>query len=93
MKIEKKYQSRIPSLSEYTNLCKKLWEIATLQQKLLPHGLGYGVEICNGMINFEHELIPVCGFMIGDYHDVDGVCEAMADELRSVVSEHGGFRN
>lgn len=85
MNIKKKYRSKLPNLSEYKNLCRKLNEIAKLQKKLLP--LGFGTEICNGLVNFENDMVPICGYMVGDEEETDLIVESIAMELRSCISE------
>ena len=88
MKIKKKYQKSQYTHSDYQEYCKKLWEVAELQKKLVPFSLGFGVEISNGMVNFEQNMRPTCGFMIGgDLPDLIGFLDSMAHELRTIVAE------
>ena len=88
MKINEKYQSPLATHSEYVEFCRKLWEIAELQQKLMPNSLGFGIEIQSGMVNFEQDMLPTCGFMIGgELGDLNGFLDSMALELRTVLSE------
>ena len=88
MKIKKKYQTNKYTHKDYVEYCRKLWEVAELQQKLAPFSLGFGVEISNGMVNFEKNMMPTCGFMIGgDLPDLTGLLDSMAHELRTIVAE------
>lgn len=88
MKIQKKYKKSPYTHSEYVEYARKLWEVAELQQKLMPFQLGFSVEIVNGMVNFEREQMPHTGFMIGtDMPDLTGFLDSIAMELRTLVSE------
>lgn len=88
MKINKKYKKSPYQHSDYVEFARKLWEVAELQQKLMPFQLGFGVEIVNGMVNFERDAMPQAGFMIGaDLPDLTGFLDSIAMELRTLVSE------
>ena len=88
MKIQKKFQISQYTHKDYVEYCRKLWELAELQDKLVPFSLGFGVEISVGMVNFERNMMPTCGFMIGgDLPDHEGFLDSMALELRTIVSE------
>ena len=88
MKIKKKYQTTQYTHNDYVEYCRKLWEVAELQQKLVPFSLGFSVEISNGMVSYDKDMIPTCGFMIGgDLPDLTAFLDSMAHELRTIVSE------
>ena len=88
MKVNRKYVTTLPDLSEYTKLIDNIHQTQSLVQELIPRRLELTVEICTDcvFINDEHGA-PIVAMQVGqNFPETMG--EMFAMELRTLVSSY-----
>jgi hypothetical protein len=88
MKIKKKFQKfqlEQPNEEDVLVLIKKIGEVATLKEKLMPAHQGFGLDISEGMCTIERDKMPICGFIAGT--DSEDFLNMVANEVHETICQ------
>ena len=72
-----------PNLERVLVLVKKIGEVATLKEKIMPAHQGFSLEISEGMCTIERDKMPICGFIAGT--DSEDFLNMVADEVHESI--------
>jgi len=85
MKINEKFQFEQPDEKDVLVLIKKIGEVATLKEKLMPSHQGFALDISQGMCTIERDEMPICGFIAGS--DSEDFLNMVADEVHQSICQ------